>query len=222
MTARFESRPSFAPGQPLPNVVVVHSSIGYWPGCHEFVDDLNSRGVRTGLIRGWEVNHAAQQIAAAQHSRSRTGPLVLVGYGRGANDALRLTRRLQKEGIGVDKLVLMEAAVHESIPANVESCLNIYRPSITEEWTPLKAQAVTVESAATELVNYNIRFHDEGPDSSLLTHFAVGRNPAAMGLVTEHVTSAVRATRMPAEPVFDLGFDERFEVASTRGAFRGR
>jgi pimeloyl-ACP methyl ester carboxylesterase len=216
IAGRFESRPRLEANQPLPDVVVVHSSLGYWPGCNEFVADLNAQGATTRLIRGWEVNHAAQQIAEARQARSRTGPLVLVGYSRGANDALRLTRRLQKEGVSVDELVLMEAAVHDSVPANVVSCLNIYRSSIAEEWGPLRAQAVTVESADTQLVNYNLRFHDESQEISLLTHLGVGRNPAVMDLVAEHVTAALRPNRLPG----GYALERDIEVASTRGVWR--
>jgi len=215
---RFESRPRPATQQPLSNVVVVHSSLGYWPGCNDFVADLHEQGVATTMIRGWDVNYAAQQITTARRSGSQTGPLVLVGYSRGANSALKLTRRLQNEGITVDKLVLLEAAVHDSIPANVMSCLNVYRSTIADEWEPLRAQAVTVESAETQLVNYNIRFHDAAPDSSLLTHFTLCRNEAVMGLVAEHVTSTLRTGR----PRSEWMYDEGIEVASSRGTYRGR
>jgi hypothetical protein len=86
---RLESRPRPATEQPLSNVVVVHSSLGYWPGCNDFVADLHEQGVATSMIRGWDVNYAAQQITAARRSGSQSGPLVLVGYSRGANSAFR-------------------------------------------------------------------------------------------------------------------------------------
>jgi hypothetical protein len=116
--------------------------------------------------------------------------------------------------------VLLEAAVHDSIPANVMSCLNVYRSSIADEWEPLRAQAVTVESAETQLVNYNIRFHDAAPDSSLLTHFSLCRNEAVMGLVAEHVTSTLR-TGWPRDDRAYV-YEEGIEIASSRGVFRGR
>jgi thioesterase domain-containing protein len=75
-----------------------------------------------------EVNRTADRIAAARQAGD-TRPLVLIGYSRGANDAVRLTRRLQKQGISVDTLVLMEMATQDSVPANVISCLNVYKSS---------------------------------------------------------------------------------------------
>ena len=81
----------------------------------------------------------------------------------------RLTRRLEKQGIAVDTLVLMETAAQDSVPANVASCLNVYKSSsVADEWVPaFRGLPVTVESAQTHLVNYNLRFHDEAVAESL-------------------------------------------------------
>jgi hypothetical protein len=176
---------------PISNVIVVHSSAGYWPGCKDFAANLAVRGAPATIIHGWEVNRTADRVAAARQSGAQTGPLVLIGYGRGANDALRLTRRLQDSDIKVNKLVLMETAVQDSVPANVESCLNIYQTSnVTEMLSALRGFPVTVESHETQLTNYNLRFHDEGIARSDLNHFTVCRNYAVLGMISEQVTAA--------------------------------
>ena len=48
--------------------------------------------------------------------------------------------------------------------------------------------AIAVESAGTQLVNYNLKFHDEGVARADLNHFTVCRNYAVLGMVTEQVT----------------------------------
>src|SRR5262245_55086869 len=92
------------------SVLVVRGTAGYWPECDRFVTSLREQGTPATVIRGWEVNRAAERIAAARRQGRQTQPLVLIGYSRGANDAIRLTRRLQKHDIGVDQLILMETA----------------------------------------------------------------------------------------------------------------
>ncbi len=178
-------------------LVVVHGSVGYWPGCDDFVANLAARGAPATTIRGWEVKRTADKIVASRQVGTPTGPLVLIGYGRGANDALRLARRLQESDIPVTKLVLLETASNDSVPGNVESCLNIYQSS-SDEWVPaFRGLPITVESANTQLVNYNLRFHDEGIARTDLSRFTVCKNYAVLGMVTDHVTAALRREDAP-------------------------
>lgn len=197
-------------------VVVVHGSVGYWPGCDDFVANLAVRGAPATTIRGWEVNRTADKIAAAHRAGNQTGPIVLVGYSRGANDAVRLARRLQESDIPVTKLVLLEIATNDRVPANVESCLNVYQSSASDDWLPaFRGLPIAVESAGTQLVNYNLKFHDEGVARADLNHFTVCRNYAVLGMVTEQVTAALATSESTGEPVPQVaatraGYDERF------------
>jgi pimeloyl-ACP methyl ester carboxylesterase len=196
--ASHETAASSAPQTGSAQVVVVHGTVGYWPGCDDFVANLAVRGAPATTIRGWEVNRTADKIADARRSGGSSGPLVLVGYGRGANDALRLARRLQQSDIVVNKVVLLETASNDSVPANVESCLNVYQSSAAEDWLPaFRGLPVTVESAGTQLVNYNLKYHDEGVARADLNHFTVCKNYTVLGMVTEHVTAALRQDDSP-------------------------
>lgn len=176
------------------NVLVVRGTAGYWPDCDSFVARLREEGAQATVIRGWEVNRAADRIAAARQSGQETRPIVLIGFSRGANDAIRLTRRLQKHDIAVDTLVLMETSAQASVPANVASCLNIYKSSsLNDDWVPaLRGLPVTVESAQTHLVNYNLRFHDDAVERSEINQFTVCQNPAVRQMITERVALALR------------------------------
>jgi hypothetical protein len=208
--ARAAARP---PAASTPsNVVIVRATAGYWPDCDRLVQGLNEQGTPATVVRGMEVNRTADRMATARRAGD-IRPLVLIGYGRGANDAVRMTRRLQKESIPVDTLILMEMSSQDSVPANVVSCLNIYKSSPAEDWVPaFRGLPVTVESAQTNLVNYNVRFHDEAVAEAAINQFTVGQNPAVQAMVVERVTTALR----PAEPV--AGMPE----AQIAGDWRGR
>jgi hypothetical protein len=186
--ARPESAVETAPS----NVVVVRATAGYWPDCERLVQSLKDQGAPATVIRGMEINRTADRIVTARRSGDAR-PLVLIGYSRGANDALRLTRRLQRENIAVDTLILMEMAAQDSVPANVVSCLNVYKSSPADEWVPaFRGLPVTVESAQTNLVNYNVRFHDEAVAQAAINQFTVSQNPAVQTMVVERVTMALR------------------------------
>lgn len=200
-TAQATVAPSGKSPAPVSNVIVVQSTAGYWPGCKDFVANLAVRGAPATIIRGWEVNRTADKIVAARQSGSQTGPLVLIGYSHGANDAVKLTRRLQESDIKVNKLVLMETALHDSIPGNVESCLNIYQTSDVTDWLPaFRGMPMTVESHETQLTNYNLRFHDEGIARADLNHFTVCRNYGVLGMISEQITATLEPQVEPISP----------------------
>jgi hypothetical protein len=187
-----------AAAAPLPSNVVVVRGPGYWPDCEGFVDRLNQQGTQAAVIHGWDANRTAERLAAARQPSAATTPLVLVGYGRGANDAIRLTRRLQKHGVTVNTLILMETASQDSVPSNVLSCLNIYKSSEADEWIPVfRGLPVTVESARTELVNYNLRYHDDVVDAEELNHFTVCRDPTVLAMIAAKVRGALAPPAAP-------------------------
>ncbi len=196
--ARTTPKPEPPPAA-ISNVIVVRATAGYWPDCDGFVARLKHEGAEASVIRGMEVNRAADRIVASRGAGDRR-PLVLIGYSRGANDAIRLTRRLQRHGIAVDTLVLMEMAAQDSVPANVVSCLNIYKSSPADEWVPaFRGLPATVESAQTHLVNYNVRFHDEAVEQAAINQFTVCQNPAVRGMIAERVALALRPAENAAE-----------------------
>jgi hypothetical protein len=214
--AHSEAKPPTAGAES--NVVVVRATAGYWPDSDRLVESLKEQGAPATVIRGMEVNRTAERIVMTRRSGD-VRPLVLIGYGRGANDAVRLTRRLQKEDIPVDTLILMEMSSQDSVPANVVSCLNVYKSPPAEDWVPaFRGLPVTVESAQTNLVNYNVRFHDEAVAHAAINQFAVTQNPAVQAMVVERVTMALRPAEGSAElPEAQLAGDWQGRHAAARG-----
>jgi pimeloyl-ACP methyl ester carboxylesterase len=207
---------------PAPDVVVVRGTVGYWPDCESLVARLKGQGAQASVIRGWDVNRTADRIAQARHTPGQQQPLVLLGYSRGANDAIRLARRLQERGVAVDTLILMETAAQDSVPANVASCLNVYKSSsVAEEWVPaFRGLPVTVESAGTQLVNYNLRFHDGADDGNVIERFTVCQNAAVQAMIAERVALALRSPEaVPAAPDTEVAGGPWEESRTTRREF---
>lgn len=144
-----------------PNVFVLRGIIGYWPLIETFEESLCREGiVPTDTVpKAWP--WMADKIAEGRESGRLQGPLVIVGYSIGANEAIRACRRLDERGITVDKLVLLETNFHDEIPGNVRSCFNVYKSQPLTNWIPIfRGVPVTAVSSETELVNYDLRCQD--------------------------------------------------------------
>src|SRR5262245_3694499 len=132
----------------------------------------------------------AERMIGARNTGRLQGPVVLVGYGTGANRALSVARQLGARGIPVDKLVLLEPSEGGRVPPNVQECVNIYKPQPWSEIIPYFSGAhILAESGATRLVNYNVReFNDGRYDGD--NHFTLTANPFIRNLIIDEVMVA--------------------------------
>lgn len=115
-------------------------------------------------------------------------PIVLVGHSLGADDAITISKMLEKEGIPVDLLVTVDATKPPAVPGNVKVCYNYYQPSIFDGTGMLRGIPLVLEPGAkTVLYNYNIR----GERKDLLewdtNHVNIDKNTKIHADVVRHV-----------------------------------
>jgi len=118
-----------------------------------------------------------------QHSLgSSPGPLVVGGHSYGADNAVRLCRELQKRGIEVDLLLLLDATSPPPIPGNVRRCVHYYEPTIFGRLLPFALAGHPVRladpQARTELVNRRISRNPIISAIDVVAHFTVDADPA--------------------------------------------
>ena len=156
-------------------------------------EDLRDRGVFVEVHSGPSWRRMAKKITADREEGSKTGPLVLSGHSWGADDAVRLARRLDKNGVPVDGLVLVDPTTPPKIPANVRLCVNFYRSRPSTDWMPwLRGVAVEAESPSTEIVNVDLRTSEAHADiGGKVNHFTIEANPEVQELVVAAVLSIV-------------------------------
>jgi hypothetical protein len=185
-----------------PNVIVLRGGAGYFPNLAEFEDRLLDEGVCPTVAYPEGYSTIAERLIGGRNRGRLDGPVVIVGYSAGANAAISLSRRLGERGIDVDKLVLLEATTGERVPGNVVACFNIYKSQPWYDIVPaFGGIPVEKESAATTLVNYNVRDYNDGR-FDWENHLTLAANPFIQDLLVDEVLVAFEpAAEVPAEAV---------------------
>jgi len=175
-------------------VILVRGLAGYWPGAEPLAHRLRKQGLDASVVFGSEGKGVACALAHEYRHDPDAVPIVLVGYSLGANEAIKIARRLDRQGIPVDSLVLIDCPYHDTIPPNVIRCLNIYRSRPLTDWIPMfRGLPVGAESPDTDLENFDT--HREGWDPAPLTlnHFTICSSLAVHDEVTIEVLQALDA-----------------------------
>ncbi len=85
-------------------------------------------------------------------------PLVLIGFSYGADDVIRISRRLEKLDKTVDLLITIDPVTPPRVPANVRSSVNYYQSNGLADALPwLRGVALTSDDPSTPLVNADLR-----------------------------------------------------------------
>ncbi len=173
-----------------PNVIVLRGTAGYFPNLSEFEDKLLDEGVCPTVAHPSAYPAIAERLIGGRNRGRLDGPVVIVGYSAGANAAISLSRQLGERGIEVDKLVLLEATSSEKVPGNVVACFNIYKTQPWYDFIPaFGGFPVARESAATTLVNYNVRDYNDGR-YDWENHLTLAANPHIQDLILDEVLVA--------------------------------
>ena len=95
-------------------------------GMDEMSAKLASEGFSPVVInhRGWQ--NAADTIAR-NHQNGRTAPIILIGHSLGANNAYRISRRLNNKRIPVAYLATFDPTQSFTVPNNVRYFVNFYQ-----------------------------------------------------------------------------------------------
>ena len=120
--------------------------------------------------------------------RANHEPIVLIGHSLGADDAIKISKMLEKENIPVDLLITVDATRPPQVPGNVKLCYNYYQPSIFDGTGILRGVPLELEPGAkTVLYNYNIR----GERKDLLewdtNHVNIDKNTKIHADIVAHV-----------------------------------
>ncbi|MFN3167995.1 MAG: thioesterase domain-containing protein [Phycisphaeraceae bacterium] len=165
--------------------------LGLWnvfsQGLNDVADNLNQEGYHAQSLPGPEWQHIGDQIVELERKGELKRPLILGGHSLGADKALYLAKALERKGIDVDYICLLDATNPPKVPANVKRCHNIYLSHPLTDWFPaFRGIAVQRVSPRTELVNYDVRYAQSGALSDLdFNHFDIETDPGIQALMTE-------------------------------------
>ncbi|MFI4861555.1 MAG: thioesterase domain-containing protein [Phycisphaerales bacterium JB063] len=167
--------------------------LGLWnvfsKGLDDVADGLGERGYHGHSMPGPEWKALCREIEAMDASGELRRPLVLSGHSLGADKALLLAAALERKGIDVDYVLLLDATNPRTVPGNVHRCHNIYLSHPATDWFPaFRGIAVSAVSEDTELINYDVRYSaDPALSSGEFDHFDIETDPEIQQLMIDLV-----------------------------------
>lgn len=171
--------------------IVIRGLCGYFPGAVHLADRLDDAGLETSVIFCKEAPGVACALSSIQGACDE-GPLMIVGYSLGANEAIRLCRALGDDGIVVDSLILIECPYRDTIPPNVAKCVNIYRSRPRKDWIPMfRGLPLRNECGTTAMRNVDVRRNCLRHVPLTHSHFTICGAPEIHDLVLEEVAGGL-------------------------------
>jgi hypothetical protein len=166
---------------------------------------LDDAGLETAVIFGKEAPGVACALSSTAGGCDE-GPLVIVGYSLGANEAIHLCRALEDDGIPVDSLILIECPYRDTIPSNVARCVNIYRSRPGKDWLPMfRGLPLRAEDGGTDLSNVDVRRNCLRNEPLTHSHFTICADRSIHDLILSEVVGSL----------------DEYEAALDEGALEG-
>jgi len=156
-------------------------------GLEQVADDLEDEGFHARTLSGPRWGDIGDRIIELERDGKLRRPLVLGGHSLGADKALYLANKLNKAGITVDYICLLDATNPPSVPSNVKRCHNIFLSHPYTDWIPVfRGIKVDADSPDTELVNFDVRYAATGPLSEIdFNHFDIESDDDIQALMTD-------------------------------------
>lgn len=158
------------------NVYLLRGFIGIWSyGVDHLGQRVNESGVRAQVYQQDQSGKLADAIIAQYKGAQDPEPLIIIGHSYGADDALRVAKKLAEHNLTVDLIVTLDPVTPPKVPANVKFCYNIYQPNMLDSLPFFRGIALESE-AKGNLQNVNIRSDRRDllePDTD---HFNIEKN----------------------------------------------
>ena len=172
-----------------PDVILIRGGMGYWPGAQAMADDFTSLGYAPTIIYGWEHAATARKIACASRQGRLTSGVVIVGYSSGADAACLMARQLDRYGVRVQTMVLIESTLGTSVPRNVDYCVNYYASRVLDAVPMFRGVPVETDCPCTTLVNFDLRDCPAFANHLKRNHFVIASTETMRQMTTDVVMS---------------------------------
>jgi pimeloyl-ACP methyl ester carboxylesterase len=135
---------------------------------------------------------ASGALGDALLARRTDAPLVLIGFSYGADDVLRIARRLSKAKRRVDLLITIDPVTPPRVPANVGACVNYYQSNGAMDLFPwLRGVPLTADREAAAPTNFNLRKHRRDLLQPNTSHATIASHAGLQGEIVQRVVGVV-------------------------------
>ena len=166
----------------------------YSTGLDALAADVRRAGVAAAVYREEQWSDLADALLARP---PLPGPLVLVGFSYGADDAIHISRRLAEHNRRVDLLVLIDPVTPAPVPANVGRCISFYQPNGAWDLLPfLRGVPVHAAPGAAQPANVDVRARPDlvEPNTS---HATIAANAKVHRAIVDLIRQTCRPATRP-------------------------
>jgi hypothetical protein len=145
-------------------VYLVRGWNGLWSeGVDALAGEIRSGGVDAAVYQQGQAEALGGAILARYREAPRPEPLVLIGFSFGADESIRIARKLDAAGLPVDLLVTLDPVTPPQVPPNVRQCRNYYQSNGVWDALPwLRGVPVRGEGwDVGRVVNTNLRDRED-------------------------------------------------------------
>jgi pimeloyl-ACP methyl ester carboxylesterase len=168
--------------------------LGIWSrGMDVIAQRVNSElGIQATSLANQEWTKLASFVRTENEAGRWSGPLILVGHSIGADDQVRVAKRLNQGDIPVDLLILIDPTVPPVIPPNVKHCVNIFKSHPGLDTLPafrgIKVRAA--DPKRTQVENTNLRTTKVGFNTEVINHFNIAKIKGVQDMVLDEIAKA--------------------------------
>jgi pimeloyl-ACP methyl ester carboxylesterase len=149
-------------------------------------------GVQATSLANSEWTKLASFVRREHEVGRWSGPLILVGHSIGADDQIRVAKRLNEWNVPVDLLILIDPTVPGLVPPNVRHCVNIFKSHPGLDTVPafrgIKVRSADPARTLTE--NINLRMTKVEFDTRLINHFNITKIKGVQDMVLAEIAKA--------------------------------
>lgn len=142
------------------NAYLLRGFIGVFSqGIDQLTAKINESGVRANVYQDDQWAVLADTICQKYKTEPNHEPIILVGHSYGADDVVRIARKLADDNVTVDMLITIDPVTPPKVPGNVKTCINIYQSNGAMDALPwLRGVPLQAEQPGpAKLLNVNIR-----------------------------------------------------------------
>jgi pimeloyl-ACP methyl ester carboxylesterase len=180
-------------------VYLIRGWNGLWSeGLDSLADDLRAHGLDARVYQQSQARELADALVRRYRGATDVDPLVLVGFSFGADEAIRIARRLEQANVTVALLVTLDPVTPPPVPANVRCGRNFYQSNGVWDALPwLRGVPVKPEndaSGAARVANFNLRRRADLSEGDT-GHHTIAGNRKVRGAIVREVLRACPARR---------------------------
>lgn len=174
------------------NVYLVRGLLGIWShGMEDMAEAIRKQGVRAEVYQQSQAKDLGERIATAYRGVRDPEPLILVGHSLGADDAIAIAHRLNRDRITVDLLVTVDPTNPPDVPPNVRRTVNLYKSNgVMDKIPAFRGVALAPEVPGTAVENLDLRVQRKDLDDGSTNHFSIDDSEKIHAEVARQVMTA--------------------------------